>query len=165
MSKMENKNKRDIRRASCAVCPTPEAPGLCGPLGSISILGGLATKARMGGGNTDSPVFCTPISRTSTSSAPGPGVSSSESTPVSRDDLTQLASAVKLQAVLALLVLVTNLLPFFPEVPLGSFSSMSGLPDAPEAPASGHLHAHGFSSMVPGHRSPGLHVSISFFQK
>lgn len=146
----------------CAPCPRCQD---CVALWAASLfLEAWATKAGMGGGNTDSPVFCAPI-RTSTSSAPSPGVSSSESTPVSRDDLTQLASAVKLQAVLALLILITNLLPFFPEVPLGSFASMSGLPDAPVAPASGHLHAHGFSSLVPGHRLPGLHVSISFFQK
>lgn len=35
------------------------------PSGSISILGGLGDQGQMGGGNMDSPMFCTPICRTS----------------------------------------------------------------------------------------------------
>lgn len=161
MSKMENKHKRDIRCASCAMCPTPEAPGLSGPLAASLFLEASVTKAQEHG---FSHVLHANLQNIHPL-VPGPGVSSSVSTPASRDNLAQLASAVKLRAVLALLVLITNLLPSFPEVPLGSFAPMSGLPDTPVAPASGHLHAHGFSSRVPGHRLPGLHVSISFFQK
>lgn len=135
------------------------------PSGSISILGGLGDQGQDGRREHGFSHALYANLQNIRPLVPGPGVSSSASTPASRDDLAQLASAVKLRAVLALLVLIANLLPSFPEVPLGSFAPMSGLPDTPVAPASGHLHAHGFSSRVPGHRLPGLHVSISFFQK
>lgn len=147
------------------MCPTPEAPHLSGPLGSISILRGLGDQGQDGWREHGFSRVLHIDQQNIRPRVPGSGVSSSESTPASRDDLAQLASAVKLRAVLALLVLITNLLPSFPKVPLGSFAPVSGLPDAPVAPALGHLHVHRFSSRVPGHRLPGLHVSISFFQK
>lgn len=151
------------------MCTTPEVPGLCSPLGSISLLGALGDQGQDGqrehgfSPRQGALQLCTLVQNICPR-ALGPEVSSSESVPASRDDLAAGASAVKLRVILALLVPITNLSSLLSRSSSQFFCfhiSYLMLAWPQVGGQMWHLRARGVSSRVPTHRLPSLHLSIS----